>query len=282
MKKIIDNMPMSEYQEAHGLSNHTLQIFLNSPANYIWNKTAPKDNSKTKTQDIGTALHALLLEPETFEEQILVSDVKTRTAKAFEQLQTDNPTKTVLTEEELQQVKLMAMSANCHPTFKYYLDLKGRCESSIFVTCPVTGLILKIRPDKLIDSDKSNIILLDVKSTANISDWRSDKEWTNPLFKLGYAHTAAFYMHVASIYYGYEINEYKFLAAQSSISLGKYPVSVFNITRSQLNEYGIFDELITSLKYFKECSDKQNWLTEESFPSIRIYKNEEMQVTFED
>ena len=70
-----------------GLSNHELQLFNESPASYIWNRTAPSDPNKVGTSDMGTTLHAFLLEPNTYEDQVDVASVKGRNTVAFQKHQ---------------------------------------------------------------------------------------------------------------------------------------------------------------------------------------------------
>ena len=122
---------------------------MKAPASYIWNRTAPSDPNKVGTSDMGTTLHAFLLEPNTYEDQVDVASVKGRNTVAFQKHQLENPDKIILTEVEYEQVRIMGFSASHHPVFKNLLDLDGECESSIFVTCPETNLKLKIRPDKI-------------------------------------------------------------------------------------------------------------------------------------
>ena len=88
---MIKNISMQEYRDDPALSNHELQIFRGNPSNYIWNKNAPQDPAKATTSEIGTALHALLLEPDTYDDLIIVSDVKGRITVAFQKLQLENP-----------------------------------------------------------------------------------------------------------------------------------------------------------------------------------------------
>lgn len=270
-------IPMAEYRDAEGLANSELQIFKNNASSYIWNKTAPIDNKKASTADFGTCLHTALLEPHLYEESIIVSSTKGRTAAAFAKDQAQNPDKIVLTDDEYKQIKVMSESAKCDPMFKKLLDAKGDCEISIFVNDPDTGLKLKIRPDKII-AGKNQILLCDLKSSASLDEWRADKQWLNPLFKIGYGFTAAYYMYAASIFYGVEITKYYFMVVSKSAELGRYPVSVFVITKDELVELGFWQEMIETLHEFAERKASDNWLSFENFPHFNIYKDES--VTF--
>ena len=277
MKKL----SMKEYRDAEGLSNHALQIFKNDPASFIWSIHAPQDPKKVNTSDLGTALHTYLLEPELFDDEIFVTDIKGRQTKGFEALQLEHPDKIVLTELEVEHVKIMGISATCHPTFNGLLKAKGECEASIFVTCPETGLKLKIRPDKVHDLDLLPT-LDDIKTTANLDDWRTDKPWMNPLTKFGYGFTAAFYLYAASIHFKQELQEYNFMVVQTSANLGRYPCAVFKITRQELIDMGFWDEMLSTLKYFKVINDSGNWETYESFINFNTGQDDgDIEITFD-
>lgn len=279
----LKHITMEEYRKAEGLSNHALQIFKNSPATYIWNLHAPSDPNKLTTSDTGTALHALLLEPETYDDLVLVVDVKGRQTQSFQKMQLENPNNIILTEIEAQQVRIMADSARKHPVFNSLLEMKGECEASVFVTCPETGLQLKIRPDKICWSP-SWILYCDVKTTASIDDWRSEQQWKNPLFSFGYGFTAAFYLHAGSAFHGVELTEYVFPIVQTSASLGRYPVDVFVISKDDLIALGFWDEMLETLRYFKICQDNNQFNQMSQFPSFNHLRKEDyiddVEVTF--
>ena len=272
-------IPMDEYRKAKGLANSELQIFKNNPSSYIWNKTAPQDKRKASTADFGTSLHTSLLESELYEDSIIVSSTKGREAAAFAKDQAQNPDKIVLTDNEYKQISIMTESAKCDPMFKRLLDAKGDCEVSIFVDDPETGLRLKIRPDKVVRG-KNAPLLCDLKSSASLDEWRADKPWLSPLFKFGYGFTAAYYMYVASIFYGLEITDYYFMVVSKSAMLGRYPVSVFVITKEELVDLGVWQEMIDTLHSFAERKASGNWLSFEKFPVFNIYQDDSVDIKF--
>lgn len=272
-------IPMDEYRKADGLANSELQIFKENPSSYIWNKNAPVDNKKATTADFGTALHTSLLEPCDYEDSVVVSSTKGRTAAAFAKDQAMWPDKIVLTDDEHKQIEVMTNSAKCDPMFNRLLNAKGDCEVSIFVDDPVTGLRLKIRPDKIVRG-KNCPLLCDVKSSASIDDWRADKPFLSPLFKMGYGFTAAYYMYVASIFYGLDITDYYFMVVSKSAVLGRYPVSTFVITKEELVDYGIWQDMTDALNDFAVRSQKNDWLTFEKFPLFNVYQDDSVEIKF--
>lgn len=278
--KMLKKISMQEYRQHDALSNHELQIFKNNPSSFIWNKFAPSDPAKVGTSDKGTALHALLLEPETYNDLIIVADVKGRQTQAFQKLQFENPDNIILTEIEAEEVRIMADSATHDPMFKSLLDAEGECETSIFVTEPITGLELKIRPDKVCYID-GRPILTDLKTTSSIDDWRSRQQWKNPLFSFGYGFTAAYYLYVGSIHFGVNLTEYVFPIVQTSASLGKYPVSVFTITKNELIQIGFWQQMLDTLAEFKIRKEQNSFTTTEYFPSFAsMYDDGEVEIKF--
>jgi exodeoxyribonuclease VIII len=59
-------MPMDQYHRSPGASKSQLDLLHQSPALVEWAKNAPEDPDADSAVDIGTALHALLLEPDQF------------------------------------------------------------------------------------------------------------------------------------------------------------------------------------------------------------------------
>lgn len=265
---IYRGMHQPEYRSADGVANSELLLFKRNPSTYIWSKTAPTDPAKTGTADIGNALHMLWLEPENFDDNVIVADVKGRQTNRFSELVEQNPDKIILTEQEVSQVKVMFESSLCDPMFKRIIEAKGDCESSIFVDDPNLGIRLKIRPDKVINT-KAGILMCDMKTTSSIDEWRSNREWINPLFKLNYGITAAYYLYVGSIHYGVELTEYAFPIAQKSIELGRYPVSVFTITKRDLEAIGFWAEMMINLEAFAEAYKANNFVSFERFPVFK-------------
>lgn len=259
------------YRGVDAVANSDLLLIERNPSDYIWNREAPSDPSKTGTLDLGTAIHTALLEPEKFEQQIRIFDkAKSRDTVKFAEFEKEpeNEGKIILLEKEYDQLRFMVDSAHAHPTMRRFLTVEADNECSIYVDDKERDIKRKIRPDR--DPNKSGLpLLLDLKKTAGIEDWREGVRWRNPLFKMNYGHTAAYYMDTASIYYGEQINEYVFLLVQSSINAGKYPVAVITVTREELEQYGFFERVYANLDKYAECKHSDNWSGVERFPVFR-------------
>lgn len=63
---IFDAVPADDYHSGPGVSKSNLDLIHNAPALLEWSRLAPRDLDCRAAVDIGTAFHALLLEPDTF------------------------------------------------------------------------------------------------------------------------------------------------------------------------------------------------------------------------
>ena len=280
-------MSDTDYRGAKGVANSELKLIENSQSDYIWSKNAPVDATKNEAAQIGTALHCKLLEPERFDDLVIVASVKGRKTKAFEEMQSENPNNIVLTADEAEKINIMSASVMAHPSASAIINAKGDCESSVFATDPETGVLLKCRPDK--DCVESLGACIDIKTTADISAWRvkdsfgNNLRWKNPLFEYDYGHQAAFYLHVLSLHYGFEVNKFTFVVVSKTICMGKYPVGVFSVTRQELQAWGFWDRMLDNIEKYQMCHDTNTWIAEEGFSFEVIHDDNvnDVEVTFE-
>lgn len=264
-------MPENEYHAHDSISASFLSIFETNPALAIWSKEAPRDPKKSTTADFGSAFHLRVLEPEKFDESVIVSDLKSRTAKGFIQLQIDNQDKYILTEAEADLIRFMEQSAKANPLVEALLS-SGQPEVSIFATCPITKLELRIRVDWLIQRG-GKFFPCNLKSTADLDDWRNPAQWKNPLFAYNYGFSAAFYMYTLKCL-GCDVNEHPFICCQKSAMLGSYPASVFTVTYQELENLGFVERVKSSLAHYAECKRKDHLFFEpERFGDFGVDEN---------
>ena len=172
----------------------------------------------------------------------------------------------MLTESEAQQIRIMQASGNAHPSFKRCLSSKGKREHAIFVYDELRDIQLKIKPD--IDAVESEGFIANLKTTSNIDDWRNDRHWINPITKFNYWHDACYSLYVAEIFYGKNIQTFKWACLQKSISLGRYPVSVFTISKSQLIDEGFWDAMLLNLDEYARRYHESDWCEDEDVTSF--------------
>lgn len=63
---IYDNLSNADYHGGDGISNSGLSLVRKSPMHYLAKRVAANDNARSEAFMIGTAFHALILEPELF------------------------------------------------------------------------------------------------------------------------------------------------------------------------------------------------------------------------
>jgi exodeoxyribonuclease VIII len=138
-----------EYRQKQGVSNSDLMLIERSPSDFAWAQNAPRDALKTAAFDFGTALHTAMLEPEKFNDQVVVyTQTKTRETKAFQEfMQDQGDGAIILLESEYNKLRFAVDGARHHPAVNRLLTIKSDKEGSIFVKDEERGIIKKIRPD---------------------------------------------------------------------------------------------------------------------------------------
>lgn len=242
-----------EYHSGEGVSKSQLDLIAKCPALVKWNAMAPEDEEKKDALIMGTALHCLLLEPQFFDERFAVMPKMNRTTKqgkvdyAKFMNERDQDGRIILLEEEERKLRLMQESTFAHPAAKILLDMDGHCEASIYWVDDETGLLCKIRPDKIIN-DKP--IVVDVKKTGDMS------RFSNSIDEYRYHVQAAMYMDGYRQHFGVTPT-FIFIVVSEAISAGKYPVRVFILDEHDLSVgYEIYrNNLLT----FSDCVNSDRW-----------------------
>ena len=165
--------------------------FMNSPKLFYYEKFEKvKDESKAERHfSIGSALHELVLQPKLFLSNYIVTpkfDRRTSEGKlGYAEFQLKAEGKTLLAENEMTMIKVMAENALKHKTLTELLSNSVR-EVSCYTTDPITGLKIRMRPDSL-SMNKSTITDIKTCQSANRSKFKND------VYKFGYSTSAAYY-----------------------------------------------------------------------------------------
>lgn len=263
MKNRFLDMSDTDYRAANGLANSDALMVQNDPGLYQWSKNAERDALNVDASNFGTTVHSILLEPEKFKSQIVQSEFKSTTTKGYAKEVEENKGKIVLLEDDIRKIKVLEQNVHAHPLANFLLNAEGNNESSIFVECSETGVLLKCRPDR--DCVESIGYGVDVKTTDDLDAWRDTRKWINPLFKFDYGHQAAFYLNVLSEFYGKQVDNFAFIAIQKKVEFGRYKVGVFEVNRDELVEWGFWDRMLNNIKKYKDCVDNNQWMHSERF-----------------
>ena len=207
---IVSNMPNDEYHAHAGISNSGLTRFSVSPAHY---KYAPK-NEPTRAMEIGTAIHAAILEPERFKSQyMLLPEVKARTATEYKKAAATLGSELVLIGNEVSNVLGMYESVHSSEYIHNRLSESGHTELSVFAIDPETGVLCKCRFDYLSDTLRA----IDVKKTQDARP----EPFSRSIDNYRYHVQAAFYSDVFKWCTGKELKSFEFLAVEEKQPHGR-------------------------------------------------------------
>lgn len=180
-------------------------------------RTIPPDN-ETKAKRLGTNIHLAVLEPEEWMRRIYPPEpVKTKVAKgtagkgtrarmAYDHWKAQcaiwrqciQPWAIVLTQDDLERVPPIVNAVKSHPQAKPLLDAEGPCEQTVIWREPETGVLIRVRPDKLSFIDASTVVIVDLKTTR---DKPSPREFGMAIAKYGYDRQGGLYTDAVQALY---------------------------------------------------------------------------------
>jgi hypothetical protein len=192
-----------------GASSSSLKKLLRSPAHYqAYLNEVDTDSADRK---FGRAVHALLLEPATFQARFAVWCEGRRAGWKYEEFCEEHPGKTILKEEEHQRAMEAALSLRNSPDFPFGVWLDGlpptatheavpaaRCEFTIVWIDEETGVQCKARIDA--HSPMPQPLATDVKTT----DDARKSSFRRQFMKLDYDLQCAHYRAALKAFYGFD------------------------------------------------------------------------------
>lgn len=176
-----------DYHHLKAVSPSQIKVLKRSPLHYFDQFLADDREKKPPTASMlkGTALHTAILEPELWDETVIIlpSDAPNKPTK--KQLEAKKPSaetqaeitwweefndsingRIVISLDDADDVRRMADAVRKHPAAAFLLELPGRREASYTWTDEATGLECKTRPDW---HSLDGRIVLDVKTTEDAS-----------------------------------------------------------------------------------------------------------------
>jgi len=159
---------------------------------------------------LGSALHCKVLNPETFDEEFIVSPKFDRRTKAgkegYAEFQEKAQGKSVLNIDQFELVEGMARAIFDHGTAKRVLT-GGEAEFSYFTKFEGVDMELKCRPDYVNEN-----VLIDVKSCRDASP----AEFSRACANFNYHIQAAFYLDVYNKVMETKIKDFYFLVVENT------------------------------------------------------------------
>lgn len=145
----------------------------------VWSPT--KINSK----DFGTLVHTLLLEPENLMDEFLFIDVvgknfRTKEGKEYKAKMlslAESSNKIPMAAHGLEKARKCVESVRKHDFANKLMTCPGRPELSGYFKEENSDLLMRFRPDRLVDLDEGSAIV-DVKTTQNIEEFNKIANWT--------------------------------------------------------------------------------------------------------
>lgn len=192
-----------DYHKDEAVGSTTIKSISSSPAELYFN---PFKGSKSS--HIGTAIHSALLEPKLYEKDFCKLPNSDRRSAEYKAAVKEYGADFVLVGSEVEIVKMMFESSRLNEDFMNYISEGGGSEVSMFATCPLTGLSLKCRFDRLSDRHPYP---LDVKSCRDATQ----RGFSQSFGKYHYHVQAAFYLYVLKLVTGRDLNQFAFFAIEN-------------------------------------------------------------------
>lgn len=164
---IYPNMTDKEYHRGMGreaLSKSLLVELAKSPAHCL--HAMENEQAPTKAQELGSAVHCAVLEPDRFQwaYKVFSGDRRTKAGRAEYQGIIDAG-QAPLSETDMAQIQGMSQAVHEHPICKDLLQA-GMAEVSLFWRAKTWGVPCKARPDWL---NPYQQLILDLKTTTDAS-----------------------------------------------------------------------------------------------------------------
>lgn len=242
-----------DYHRGSGISKSQLDLIRKSPALLQWAKAAPEDEEKKTALNVGDAVHAILLEPDRFDDEYAIGPADApRNTKAgkekWAEFEASLNGQAVLTAEEGRKVSLIRESVLAHPHARWLVEAEGDAEASIYWNEASTGQLARCRPDKTISSLGW---IADVKTTADMA------KFARSVYDYRYHVQDAFYSDGYAAHFGEQPAGFVFLVVSTSIECGKYPVRIFTLD-AEAKDIGRRDYL-QDMAVYAECLRSGEW-----------------------
>jgi hypothetical protein len=198
------------YHAGPGLSKSGMDHLAKSPEHYRSYLVEPRE--ETEAMRVGSALHKLALEPDTFGAEFAAApavDRRTKEGKAeYAAFEAASAGKTVLSAKEYALAQNMANSIRRRAFPSAAIKAAGEAEASFFWKDTSLGTLCKCRPDYL----RNDGYIIDVKTTEDARPAHFERSAE----KYRYYVQAAFYAQGVEAVTGEKIRDFLFIVAEKS------------------------------------------------------------------
>ena len=230
-------------------SNSLLNEMKRSAAHCRYAMEQPHET--TESMELGSAVHALVLQSDRAMSMIAISDFKTRNSKGSIACAAANPGKIILHREQLDEANRLAAAVMKHPAARFLIESAQRREVSMAWDHPVVGTNLSpVRCKGRIDflCDRASTIG-DLKTTTDAGP----DAFQRAIWDYGYHRQADMYLD-GQAKLGHAYDHFAFIAIEKE---PPYLVAVYRITEEALERARTEREEL--LERFAECKASGNW-----------------------
>lgn len=242
------DMPHDEYLKVEALSNSGLKKLMKTPAHFKAPQKPPTSQQQA-VWDWGTAFHVEVLEPDKYNNRVIVTSKKTITAG--EKKEAAEEGKVIIKEPAHIDIQGAVQAARDHPDSGPLLKAGGVTEMSFFWEDPEYGFLCKGRADKITDSR----ITMDLKSTGDAEDESRGfgSFWKN-FISLRYRFQAYWYLNGLTIASGVPHDRFVFIAVEKE---PPYGLNVFEADKEVL--LWAMEEIDPLKRLYSECLASNLW-----------------------
>lgn len=200
-----------QYHRGPGISKSHLDKVASKSLRHYWHHYLNPDREPeepTPAKVLGTAIHSIILEPDTWVTGYAINpgiDRRSNAGKAeYAAFLEENKGKTIITDEQAQACYAIRDAVHNHPLASGLLQ-GGKAEQTVYAIDKETGELIKCRMDYLPDNGS---MIVDVKSTDDASPSGFGKSAANYRYPV----QTAWYHHVCDEAFGEHPPHWVFLA----------------------------------------------------------------------
>ena len=211
IKKLVDDS--FYYSDYEFVTNSQLGLIKKDVRTYKMMRDNPELNKETMPMIFGRAYHVAMLEPNDFNNKVLVFNSATRTTKGFKEFKENNPkASTIILQKEYDKIMYMQDVLFSHSEVKDLLQSEGEREIANAWKDDDTNVFCKGKADY-----RNGKLLVDLKTTADGSFYG----FSNSCKKYGYDRQSAFYGD------GFKADEFVFIVIEKTApyNIGFYHTS---------------------------------------------------------
>jgi exodeoxyribonuclease VIII len=266
------NVPMDQYLALPYMSGSRLSLLRRSPLQMRHASTEPAKQSDALER--GTALHLAVLEPDLFAGRYVVAEPCGAVLKSGkregqvcnnpglfrlreglgwvcgqhvrgwgQQIDTDAE---VLTAEVDEAVRAMADAIRTHRLARSLFEGRGEFEATIVFEDPETGVLCKVRPDRLVERAKMYVAL---KTSRDAAPWAFPRDAETRGYFLGFA---LYRRALRAIGWPYE-----YTAVCAIESAAPYDIACYLVDEADIDSADA--EVSRLLRIYADCTKDDTW-----------------------